>query len=140
MATIQNFTELRCWQEARLIAKDVYLLAQSGLFGKDYGLRDQVQRAVVSIGSNIAEGFERGSNAELVKFLSYAKGSAGEVMSQLYTAFDVGYISQEDLDGMVTRLKNVGAIIARFQVAVRHSNVRGLMYKSSQTEVTGRSF
>ena len=74
MATIQNVTELRCWQEARLITEDVYLLAQSGLFGKDYGLRDQVQRAVVSIESNIAEGFERGSNAELVKFLSYAKG------------------------------------------------------------------
>ena len=63
MATIQNFTELRCWQEARLIAKDVYSLTRTGLFGKDYGLKDQVQRAAVSIGSNIAEGFERGSNA-----------------------------------------------------------------------------
>ena len=132
MGTIRSFTELRCWQEARLIAKDVYSLTQSGLFGKDYGLKDQVQRAVVSIGSNIAEGFERGSNAELVKFLSYAKGSAGEVMSQLYTAFDVGYVSQEDLDGMVSRLKNVGAIIARFQSTVRNSHVRGLMFKNRQ--------
>ena len=94
MATIRNFTELRCWQEAHLIAKDVYLLVRSGLFERDYGLKDQVQRAVVSIGSNIAEGFERGSNAELVKFLSYAKGSVGEVMSQLYTAFDVGYFTR----------------------------------------------
>ena len=135
MATIRSFSELRCWQEARLIAKDVYLLARSGLFGKDYGLRDQVQRAVVSIGSNIAEGFERGSNAELVKFLSYAKGSAGEVMSQLYTAFDVGYISQEDLDDMVSRLKKIGAIIARFQSAVRNSPVRGLMFKKCQAGV-----
>ena len=136
MATIRSFTELRCWQEARLIAKDVYLLTRAGLFGKDYGLKDQVQRAAVSIGSNIAEGFERGSNAELVKFLSYAKGSAGEVMSQLYTAFDIGYISQEDLDGMVSRLKSVGASIARFQATARTSHVRGLMFKNKQAEAS----
>ena len=106
-------------------------MAGRGLFAKDFGLRDQVQRAAVSIGSNIAEGFERDSNAELVKFLSYAKGSVGEVMSQLYTAFDVGYISQEDLDGMVLRLKTLGASIASFQSVAKRSAVRGVMYKKS---------
>ena len=131
MATIRDFRELRCWQEARIVAKDVYKMTGQGLFAKDFGLRDQVQRAAVSIGSNIAEGFERDSNAELVKFLSYAKGSVGEVMSQLYTAFDVGYIPQEDLDGMVVRLKTLGASIASFQSVAKRSAVRGVMYKKS---------
>lgn len=83
----------------------------------------------MSIGSNIAEGFERDSNAELVKFLSYAKGSAGEVISQLYTAYDVGYISQQDLESMVSRLKTLGASIASFQAVVKKSTVRGLMHR-----------
>lgn len=100
------------------------------LFAKDFGLKDQIQRAAVSIGSNIAEGFERDSNAELVKFLSYAKGSAGEVMSQLHTAFDVGYVSQEDLESMVSRLKSLSASIAKFQAALKKSSVRGIMYKT----------
>ena len=78
MATIRSFTELRCWQEARLIAKDVYSLTRVGLFVKDHGLKDQVQRAAVSIGSNIAEGFERNGNKEFEKFLWIAKGSTGE--------------------------------------------------------------
>ena len=129
MATIHDFRELRCWQEARLVAKNVYSLTQCKLFAKDFGLRDQVQRAAVSIGSNIAEGFERDSNAELVKFLSYAKGSAGEVISQLYTAYDVGYISQQDLESMVSRLKTLGASIASFQAVVKKSTVRGLMHR-----------
>ena len=130
MATVRDFRELRCWQEARSIAKDVYSMSRYKLFAKDFGLKDQIQRAAVSIGSNIAEGFERDSNAELVKFLSYAKGSVGEVMSQLHTAFDVGYVSQEDLESMVSRLKSLSASIAKFQTALKNSSVRGIMYKT----------
>ena len=129
MATVTDFRELNCWQEARAIAKDVYAITREGMFAKDYGLKDQIQRAAVSIGSNIAEGFERDSNQELLKFLSYAKGSAGEVISQLYTAFDVGYISNEILDTMALRLKQVGAKIARFQMSIRSSSVKGLYHK-----------
>ena len=130
MATVRDFRELRCWQDARSIARDVYSMTRYKLFAKDFGLKDQIQRAAVSIGSNIAEGFERDSNAELVKFLSYAKGSAGEVMSQLHTAFDVGYVSQEDLESMVSRLKSLSASIAKFQAALKKSSVRGIMYKT----------
>ena len=129
MATVRDFRDLRCWQEARVLTKQIYELTRQGLFAKDFGLKDQMQRAAVSMGSNIAEGFERDSNAELIKFLSYAKGSAGEVMSQLYTAFDVGYISQEDCDGLVVKLKAFGASIAKFQATIKSSNVRGLMYR-----------
>ena len=129
MATITDFRELKCWQEARAIAKDVYELSRQGDFAKDFGLRDQIQRAAVSIGSNIAEGFERDSNQELVKFLSYAKGSAGEVISQLYTAFDVGYISNDTLEMMVAKLKGTSALIARFRASIRSSKIKGLYYK-----------
>ena len=129
MATITDFRELKCWQEARAIAKDVYELSRQGDFAKDLGLRDQIQRAAVSIGLNIAEGFERDSNQELVKFLSYAKGSAGEVISQLYTAFDVGYISNDTLEIIVAKLKGASALIARFQASIRSTKIKGLYYK-----------
>ena len=115
MATIKDFRELKCWQEARAIAKDVYCVVRRGDCAKDFGLRDQIQRAAVSIGSNIAEGFERDSNLEFIKFLSYAKGSLGEVMSQLYTAFDVGYISADTFENMIARLKSIGGMIASLQ-------------------------
>lgn len=131
MATITDFRELRCWQKARVIAKQVYAITRQGDFAKDFGLRDQVQRAAVSIGANIAEGFERDSNQELAKFLSYAKGSAGEIISQLYTAFDIGYISNETLVSMVEQLKRVSALIARFQATIRRSPIKGLYYKNS---------
>ena len=129
MATITDFRDLKCWQEARAIAKQVYTITRQGDFANDFGLRDQVQRAAVSIGANIAEGFERDSNQELAKFLSYAKGSAGEIISQLYTAFDVGYISSETLVVMIEQLKGVSALIARFQASIRKSSIKGLYYK-----------
>jgi four helix bundle protein len=85
----------------------VYLLTASGLFSKDFGLRDQIRRASVSIPTNIAEGFERASRKEYLQFLNIAKGSAGEVRSLLYVAFEVGYLpmdSYEELRGGVTKL------------------------------------
>lgn len=129
MATITDFRELKCWQEARMIAKDVYALTTVGLFAKDYGLKDQIQRAVVSMGSNIAEGFERDNNAELAKFIGYAKGSAGEVISQLHTAYDVGFIDEVTLAAMTMRLKKLGAMLAKFRSTVKLSNHKGLCYK-----------
>lgn len=129
MATITDFRELKCWQEARALAKDVYALTSAGPFAKDYGLKDQVQRAVVSIGSNVAEGFERDSNAELVKFIGYAKGSAGEVISQLHTAYDVGFISEDTLLTLTERLRRLGAMLAKFRATLKSSSHKGLYYK-----------
>ena len=133
MATIKDFRDLKCWQEARVLAKEVYSKTGYGRFSKDYGLKDQVQRAAVSIGSNIAEGFERDSNQDFLKFLSYAKGSVGEVISQFYTAYDVGYVSVEDLEDMVARLKSIAAKIARLQYSIRSSGVKGLYHKKPET-------
>lgn len=129
MAGIKDFRELMCWQLARELVKDVYSLTRVGLFAKDYGLKDQIQRAVVSIGSNIAEGFERGSNQEFAKFLSYAKGLAAEVISQLYAALDVGYITEIQHTDLVNKLKSLGAIVAKLQTSLKQSTIQGLYYK-----------
>ena len=129
MAVVKDFRELRCWQAARVLTKDVYGLTKGGEFARDYGLKDQVQRAAVSIGSNIAEGFERDNNAELSRFIGYAKGSAGEVISQLYTAFDVGYITQSQLQKLVAQLKEIGGMLSKFRSSVRAKEMKGLAYK-----------
>jgi len=93
-----KFEDIEAWQLARALVKEVYGLTATGVFAKDRGLREQIRRAVVSIGSNIAEGHGRRGNREFVNFLWIAKGSASEVQSQLYAALDLGYITQEQFD------------------------------------------
>lgn len=95
MALIKKFEDIQGWQEARKLVKAVYTLTTQGTFGKDFGLRDQIQRAAVSVMANIAEGFDCESHAEFARFLGYARRSAVEVQSLLYAALDVGYISQD---------------------------------------------
>jgi four helix bundle protein len=96
MTTIKNFEELNAWQKARELAGYVYELTRQEKFSRDFGLRDQVQRAASSVMHNIADGFESGSDPEFVRFLKMARRSAGEVQSQLYLALDVGYITEEE--------------------------------------------
>ncbi len=124
MATVKNFMDLRCWQEARELTKEVYLVSSVGKFASDFGLKDQIRRAAVSIGSNIAEGFERDNNSELLKFLSYAKGSSGEVRSQLATAFDVGYVDESCYTSLSSRLIKISAMISKLQSSIRTSPVK----------------
>jgi len=92
---IENFEDLWIWQKGIALVKQIYLLTANGKLNRDFGLRDQLQRAAVSISTNIAEGFERSSRREYVRFLLIAKGSAGEVRSLLRVALEVGYIDQE---------------------------------------------
>ena len=91
MATVKKFEDLTCWQKARELNRLVYKISANGILGKDFGLRDQIRRASISVMSNIAEGFERGGDKEFVQFLSNAKGSCGEVRCQLYAALDENY-------------------------------------------------
>jgi len=83
MGTIERFEDIEAWREARVLVKRIYEVTAQGRFARDFGLRDQIRRAAISTMSNIAEGFERGSNKEFVHFLYVAKASAGEVRSQL---------------------------------------------------------
>jgi len=96
MTTIKNFEELIAWQKSRELAGCVYELTRQDKFSRDFGLRDQIQRATSSVMHNIAEGFESGSDPEFVRFLKMARRSAGEVQSQLYLALDVGYITEDE--------------------------------------------
>ena len=100
MATIKRFEEIEAWQVGRSLVNAVYALTKKGGFARDWGLRDQIQRAAVSVCSNIAEGFERCGNKEFAHFLWIAKGSAGEVASQLYHAKDNGYITESEFQSV----------------------------------------
>ena len=98
MATIKRFEDIRGWQSARELTNLVYKITSQGNFSKDFGLRDQIRRATISVMSNIAEGFDAGSDTEFVRFLGYSRRSASEVQSQLYTALDQQYITQDLFD------------------------------------------
>ena len=124
--TIERFEDLVAWQKARLLTSKIYAATRIGQFAKDFGLIDQIRRAAVSIGSNIAEGFERGNNKEFVTFLGIAKGSAGEVRSQLYTAYDVGYLSDDGISELVELSKDVSKLINGLIMSLRKSAVGGM--------------
>ena len=95
MATIQNFEDLKVWQKARLLCKEVFNLTVITNLSKDFGLKDQINRPSGSIMDNIAEGFGRKGNVEFINFLTYSSGSACECKSQLYRAFDRNHITEE---------------------------------------------
>ena len=129
MATIKRFEEIKAWQEARELAKLVYGCTRKVVMSKDFGLKDQLQRAAVSVGSNIAEGFARNGNKEFSKFLWIAKGSAAEVQSQLYTAKDLNYISEDDFKLVYQKAESCIVLIYRFIKALRSSPLEGERYK-----------
>ena len=109
MATVQQFEDLHVWQEARELVREVYKVTKQRAFVRDFSLRDQITRAAISSMSNIAEGFERGSRKEFIQFLQVAKGSNGEVRSQLYVALDQEYIDQKMFD----KLRNSALALSR---------------------------
>jgi four helix bundle protein len=116
---ISRFEELIAWQKSRVLVKAIYKMTNGEQFRKDFGLRDQIQRAAVSIMSNIAEGFERSGRAEFHQFLVIAKGSCAEVRSQLYIALDIGYISQAEFDNVHEMAIETGRIIGGLRKKVK---------------------
>ncbi len=129
MATFNRFEEIEGWQTARELTQEIYTITNQGSFARDFGLRDQIRKASVSIMSNIAEGFERSGTGEFVQFLSVAKGSAGEVKSQLYIALDQGYINQETFDRLSALATETGCKIGGLMNYLRKSNIKGTKYK-----------
>ena len=128
MATIKKFEDLEAWKMSREVTKEIYNLTKNDLFVRDYGLKDQICRASVSIMSNIAEGFERDGRKEFVNFLSIAKGSSGEVRSQLYVALDQNYISEQEFNIIHNKTEQNSRLIA------------GLINYLTQTEIKGLKF
>ena len=118
----KRFEEMPVWQDARKLTSIVYKLAQENKFKTDFGLRDQIQRAAVSVMSNIAEGYERATKKEFLAFLDYAKGSTGEVRSQLYVALDIGHISEQQFQDTYDLCVSVSTQLTRFSQYLRKSS------------------
>lgn len=115
---IRRFEDFIAWQKARALAAEIYRLTAGGRLGRDFGLRDQMRRAVVSIMSNIAEGYERGGPGHFHQFLSVAKGSCGELQSQLYVAFDCTYLDQTVFEQLLAQAQEVNRLIGGLRESV----------------------
>jgi four helix bundle protein len=134
MATITKFEDLEIWQKARQLANDIFkAYTNSELFSRDYQLKDQINGSSGSIADNIAEGFERNGRNEFVQFLSIAKGSAGEVKSQLYRAFDRNYIAKEQFDSLYAEADELGKKIGGFISYLNKSDFKGTKFKREAT-------
>jgi four helix bundle protein len=114
VSAIKRFEDIEAWQRARVLVREVYAIARTGSLARDFGLRDQLQRAAVSAMSNIAEGYERDSNREFRRFLAIAKGSTGEVRSLLYVALDLAYIDEPTHQRLHDEGTRLSRQIARF--------------------------
>ncbi len=124
MSKVTKFEDLIAWQKTRRLVREIYRITNEGKFAKDFGLRDQIRRAAVSIMSNIAEGFERSSSAEFHRFLFTAKGSCAELRSQLYIAFDIDYLSKMEFERLLALSEEVARIIGGLRAAVEKQKDR----------------
>jgi four helix bundle protein len=127
----KQFEDLEVWQEARRLTQVIYRLTKAERFLKDFALRDQVQRAAVSVMSNIAEGFERGGNQEFIQFLYVAKASCGEVGSQIYVALDQGYMSKTDSEDSIIDFRRLSGMIGNLINYLRRSGMKGAKFSAS---------
>jgi four helix bundle protein len=119
MAPIRRFEDIHAWQEVRILVRQIYTLTETGKFSKDYGLRDQLRRAAVSIIANIAEGFDWDSRAEFARFLGIARRSAVEVQSLLYVALDIGYIEKDTFQSYYDQANKVKALTSAFKSSLK---------------------
>ena len=129
MATFQSFEEIEAWQKARRLTQEIYRVSNEGAFKKDFGLRDQIRRAGVSIMANIAEGFERSGSSEFAQFLAIAKGSVGEVRAHLYVALDEGYLNKQAFDQLLALATDTGRLIGGLMSYLRETAIRGTKFK-----------
>ena len=128
-----SFEELKIWQSARELTKEIYAITRLPEFSKDYRFVGQITAAMGSVMDNIAEGFERDGNKEFLQFLSIAKGSCGEVRSQIYRAYDVGYIKEETFQILLSKIKMLSSGIFHFIQSLRASEITGKKRKEIET-------
>jgi four helix bundle protein len=126
---IKKFEELESWKKARKLTNTVYEATGRGSFKLDFGLKDQIRRASISILSNIAEGFERSGDKEFLQFLAMAKGSCGEVRAQLYIAVDQRYLSQALFEKLSNNADEIGRLISGLMKYLSKSELKGSKYR-----------
>jgi four helix bundle protein len=115
---IERFEDFIAWQKARELTREIFKITNLPAFSRDFGLKDQIRRAAVSIMSNIAEGFERGRATEFHQFLSIAKGSCAELRSQLYVALYADYVPESRFQQVMSKASEVGQIIGGLRLSV----------------------
>jgi four helix bundle protein len=125
----KSFEELEIWKLARQLTGQIYSITSEDTFSDDFGLRNQLRRASVSVMSNISEGFERDGNQELIHFLSMAKGSCGEVRCQLYVAMDNKCLKKQRVDLLIDDFKKLSSMISNFIRYLKNSDLKGIRYK-----------
>ena len=129
MATIQQFEDLKVWQKTRSLCNEIFYLAETGKFSRDFGLKDQINRSSVSIMDNIAEGFGGKGNIEFINFLTYFGGSVCECKSQLYRAFGRKYIKEEKRKELSDILDEINKMISALITYLGESDLRGIKFK-----------
>ncbi len=129
MTTIREFEDIEAWKKARTLSREIYACSSYGKFSKDFGLKNQIRRATISVMSNIAEGFERDGKAEFIHFLSIAKGSVGEVEAQLYIALDQGYIERSKFDDLKSLAGSTKKLISGFMWYLSKCDHKGQKFK-----------
>ncbi|MCX6142899.1 MAG: four helix bundle protein [Ignavibacteriales bacterium] len=129
LPTFTDLEEIDVWQKARSLVSEVYRVSQQGKFGRDFPLRDQIRRAVVSVMANIAKGHGRGGTREFIQFLSIAKGSVSEVISHLYVGLDQGYLSLEIFTPVYNHAAEVGKMIGGLMNYLKSAGYRGIKFK-----------
>lgn len=130
MATIERFEQIVSWQEARKLNKQIGELIDGGRFKHSYRLINQIEGSAGSIMDNLAEGFERGGNKEFIQFLYIAKGSCGELRSQLYRALDRNYITQKEFDILSVDAMKISSLIQKLITYLENSETKGIKYKN----------
>lgn len=121
---IEKFSEIDSWKEARILVNEIYKLTSQGRIAKDFGYRDQIQRASVSIMTNIAEGFDSGSSKYFINFLNYAYRSATEVESLLFIGLDIGYISDVQFKDLSGKIESIKKLIGGFIKYLKNSDYK----------------
>jgi four helix bundle protein len=114
MTTAKRFEDLEVWQKAKELTNLIYRVSLSGAFSRDFGLRDQMRRAAVSIMSNIAEGFESQTQLIFIQYLGRAKGSAGELRAQIYIAVEQNYLTQDEFNSAIFLAETCSKQLTRF--------------------------
>lgn len=129
MGKIGRLEDIEAWQKARELTREIYRITSTGKFARDFGLRDQIRRAAVSVISNIAEGFEQDGDKEFLQFLSQAKGSCGEIRAQLYVALDQRYLTQKDFTALLKMTLQVSRMVSGLIKYLRESDLQGRKFK-----------
>ncbi len=136
MSKIERFEQIISWQEARKLNKSLGELIDSGRFKHSYRLINQIEGSAGSIMDNIAEGFERGGNKEFIQFLYVAKGSCGELRSQLYRAVDTAYINQREFDDFSVQSMKISSLIQKLISYLENSETKGVKYKTRTSKTS----